>query len=136
MIRERAVIAVAVAFIIALSLPSVSAARDREWRQGTLVKITSEAPGAAAPPAEAGPKSRVQRSYYWITSGDFTYVLMNVWSSNPQAFGLHYPKTPLKITPKSTVKIATEGQVAYVMDNSGQQTKCPIVATIAGPPAP
>ncbi len=124
-------LAIALAVVISLSIASVAAAKQHEWRDGIVTNITSEAPGATPPAAETVFRYRMQRAYYWITTGNITYVLVNAWS-----VGFHSPKAPLNVTLNGKVKIAIEGKNAWILDDSGKQIERPIVAKIADAGAP
>jgi hypothetical protein len=116
---------------IVLVLSGALAAKEREWQDGTLVNITSDAPGATDPAAETVSRYHIKRAYYWIRAGNITYVLVNSW-----AVGFHAAKAPLNLTVNGKVKIFIEGQNAFVLDDSGKEIKRPIVAKIAEPAAP
>lgn len=122
---------VAVLVVISLSVASVGAAKQHEWQEGILTKITSEAPGALTPGAETLFRYRIKRSYYWITAGNITYVVVNSWS-----VGFHSPKAPLNVTLNGKIKIAIEGKNAYILDDAGKQIERPIVAKIAEAASP
>jgi hypothetical protein len=124
-------LAKALAVVISLSVASVAAAKRHEWREGMVTKITSEAPGATPAAAETVFRYRIQRTYYWITTGNITYVLVNAWS-----VGFHAPKAPLNVTLNGKVKIAIEGKNAWILDDSGKRIERPIVAKIAEVIAP
>jgi Flp pilus assembly protein TadD len=111
--------------------PTNISGKQREWREGIVTKITSEAPGATPPPAETVFRYQIQRWYYWVTTGNTTYILVNSWS-----VGFHAPKAPLNVTLNGRVKIAIDGKDAYIIDNSGKQIKRPVVTQIATAPAP
>jgi hypothetical protein len=116
---------------VAEATPTHITGKQREWRDGIVTKITSEAPGATPPAAETVFRYQIQRWYYWITTGNITYVLVNSWS-----VGFHAPKAPLKVTLNGKVKIAVEGKNAYILDDAGKQIKRPIVTKIAAAPTP
>lgn len=114
-----------------LSPTSTAAAKQHDWQDGTVTKITSEAPGATAPQAEIVFRYRINRAYYWIKTSNITYVLENAWS-----VGFHSPKAPLNVTLNGKIKIAIEGKNAWILDDSGKQIERPIVAKIAENNAP
>jgi NAD(P)-dependent dehydrogenase (short-subunit alcohol dehydrogenase family) len=65
------VLALMLAGVFLLSGASVAAVKKREWQDGTVVNITSEAPGTTAPGAETVFRYRIQRAYYWIKVGNW-----------------------------------------------------------------
>jgi hypothetical protein len=109
-----------------LSSGSVANAKKREWQDGTLVDITTEAPGVTAPALETTYGYHITRSYYWIKVGNVTYVLVNSWS-----VGFHSPKAPLNVTLYGKVKIAIEGKDAIILDDAGKEIKRPLVTKVA-----
>ncbi len=110
---------------------SVVSAQPSQWQDGTLVKITDDAPGVASNAPETVYRYQIRRAYYWVKVGDMTYVFVNSWS-----VGFHSPKAPLNVTLNGKVKIAIEKQNAYVLDDSGKEIKRPLVAKIAKPAEP
>ena len=77
------VLVVAAVLFVALQ----ASAKQHQWREGTLVRVTDDAPGATRPALETTFRYRIRRAYYWVTVGDTTYVLVNSWS-----VGFHSPK--------------------------------------------
>ncbi|HKO05161.1 MAG TPA: hypothetical protein VJW51_10445 [Candidatus Acidoferrales bacterium] len=110
---------------------SAAAAKKHDWQEGTLVDITSEAPGATAPAAETVAGYKIKRAYYWIKVENITYVLVNSWS-----VGFHAPKAPLNVTLNGKIKIAVEGKNVFILDDAGKEIERPLVAKIADPAAP
>jgi len=105
---------------------SVASAQPHQWRDGTLIKITDDAPGVASNAPETVYRYQIRRAYYWVKVGDMTYVFVNAWS-----VGFHSPKAPLNVTLNGKVKIAIEKQNAYILDDSGKEIKRPLVVKIA-----
>jgi hypothetical protein len=122
---------IALFVVIVLSVASLGFAKQHKWQEGTVAKITDDAPGVTRPAAETVFRYRIRRAYYCITVGNLTYVIVNSWS-----VGFHSPKAPLNVTLNGKVKIAIEGKDAYVLDEQGKEIKRPIVAKIAGPLGP
>ncbi len=121
-------LATMLAGVLLLSFVSAATAKDRKWQDGTVVNITSDAPGATASAAETVSRYQIKRAYYWIKAGDITYILVNAWS-----VGFHSPKAPLNVTLNGKIKIAVEGQNVYLLDDAGKEIKRPLVAKIADP---
>jgi hypothetical protein len=111
--------------VFLLSVPT-SGASKHEWQEGTVVDITSDAPGVTAPGLETAYGYHITRSYYWIKVGDITYVLVNSWS-----VGFHSPKPPLNVTLNGKIKIAIEGKNVIILDDAGKEIKRPLVTKIA-----
>jgi hypothetical protein len=109
-------------FCAVLLSASATYANKHEWQDGTLVDITSDAPGVTAPGLETAYGYHITRAYYWIKVGDITYVLVNSWS-----VGFRSPKPPLNVTLNGKVKIAIEGKNAIILDDAGKEVKRPLV---------
>lgn len=121
------ILAVMLAGLFLLST-SGAAAKKHEWQDGTVVKVTPDAPGVTAPAAETVYGYQIKRAYYWIKVGKITYVLANSWT-----VGFDSPKAPLNVTVNGKIKIAIEGRNAFILDDAGKEIERPIVAKIADP---
>ena len=63
--------------VLATLCASVVSAQPRQWQDGTLVKITDDAPGVASNAPETVYRYQIRRAYYWVKVGDITYVFVN-----------------------------------------------------------
>jgi hypothetical protein len=97
-------------------------AKNRNWQEAKVIKITSDRAGAAAVPVGgtifAVPLTRV---YYWVETKEVIYVLGPAFSKRQQLDVTLYGKT----------KIAIEGRDAHVLDDQGKDRKMHIAEKIA-----
>jgi hypothetical protein len=104
------------ALILSILCSSVALGSNRQWKDGKVIKISSES--AASLPAPMGTRNvgvPTTKTYYWIETDDTVYVL-----------GPTITKEWLNVKLHGTTKIAIEGRNAHILDDAGKDKKMPI----------
>jgi len=125
--RNRAVNFLA-AILVLLSLTVLVSAKEREWKDATVIGFRSGAAGSATVPVGTSSVTvPINQTAYWIKTGNMTYVI----SCYPRAVsnGWRCPN----LTVNGHTKIAIDGRNAHILDDDGKDRKVPIIAKIADP---
>lgn len=108
--------------VLIVLLMSVGAfAKERIWQDATVVMVrgTERSGGTASFPINGAnfnvPLTTIA-TYYRLETSDMIYIL--VWSGH---------KHPLDVTIHGKTKIAVDGTMAHVLDDSNKDVKLPIV---------
>lgn len=126
------------AFILLILCAPAAQAKDRQWIEAKVAKITSSIEDNGAVVGTVGTTvigGRIQTTatYYWLDTGDITYVVAVTYT--PMRSRLAQPNGghPLNITLNGKTKIAIEGTHAHILDDAGKDVKVPIVLKVARP---
>jgi hypothetical protein len=109
-------------------LPLVASAKNREWKDATVVAVRTSSSGSASMPVgTVSVTVPVNQTACWIKAGNITYVV----SCFPRAIsnGWRCPN----LTVNGPTRIAIEGRNAHILDDDGKDRKVPIIAKIAEP---
>lgn len=108
--------------LVVILLASVAIAKDRQWKDAKVAKITSDVSGAVVVPVGTSLVGvHIVRLFYWIETDDTTYVL-------GPAIGR---RQSLDVTLYGKTKIAIDGRNAHILDDAGKDRKLPIAEKIA-----
>jgi hypothetical protein len=126
---------IAVFTLLILCAP-VAQAKDRQWREAKVAKITSSVENNGAVVGTVGTtviggQIQTTATYYWLDTGDITYVVAVTYT--PMRSRLAQPNGghPLNITLNGKTKLAIDGTNAHILDDAGKDVKVPIVLKVA-----
>src|SRR5436853_7742765 len=95
-----------------IMLASLAIAKDRDWQEGKLIDITSEARTRGSIYNGTGMMVQYERISYVIDNGKYIYTASHTHRRRDK---------PLPLTIKAKVKFAIEKSKFYLMDEDGKE---------------
>jgi len=121
-VEGETIMRIATLTLVVLLSVSAAVAKDRQWKDAKVAKITSDVSGAVVVPLGTGLVGvHIVRVFYWIETDETTYVI-------GPAIG---KRQSLDVTLYGKTKIAIDGRNAHILDDGGKDRKLPIAEKIA-----
>lgn len=113
-----------VLLLLALATPTEAGERrQRRWLSGTIVNIDSQIVGSKASFSLWGGASKgVERRNYHIDVGETVYIAFEEHTAG---------KDFAKVTMNSPVRVAVEGELAFLVDERGEEIKLKMFSKVA-----
>jgi hypothetical protein len=122
--------------VFALLCATTVLAKDRQWQEAKVTKVSSSVEDTGAVAATVGTTAvagRIQTTamYYWLETADITYIVAVTYTPLRSRLAQPNGGHPLNVTLNGKTKVAVDGANLHVLDDAGKDVKVPIALKIA-----